>query len=372
MEPAYSKIKDHIYVVILCGGGGTRLWPLSRHLTPKQFIPLLDKETLYQKTFSRIDGLLDPDHIFIITNNRYLDDVKRFSPQVPDRNIIAEPEKKNTALAMGVASAYIHHRDPKAVVVNLASDQLITNNQMFRETIFAAAQVAFGQQYFVTVGITPTFPHTGLGYIKAGDLVKEMSSLPVLKVEGFTEKPILAKAKEYLASGRYYWNANLYTWSTKLILEEFAQHAPHLYGHLKAIMAAIGTDQETEVLKREYAAAPEEQIDTAISEKTHRLLVIPGNFGWTDIGSWNVVHDEAEKDEHNNAFIRRHPKGDWLALDTENSLVSLGKRTIATIGVSNLMIIDTPDALLIVRKDRAQDVKKIVKLLKDKQRQDLL
>ncbi len=372
MEPTYSKIKDHIYVVILCGGGGTRLWPLSRQRTPKQFIPLLDQETLYQKTFKRIDGLLSPDHIFVITNHQYLDKVKKFSPNIPQANIIAEPEKKNTALAMGVASAYIHKRDPQAVVINLASDQLITNNQMFRETIFTSAQVAYGQKYFVTVGITPTFPHTGLGYIEAGDLVREMSSLPVLKVKGFTEKPALPKAKQYVASGRYYWNANLYTWSTKLILDEFAHHAPHIYKHIEKIMAAINTPQETEVLAREYATAPEEQIDTAISEKTNKLLVIPGNFGWTDIGSWNVVHDEAEKDEHNNSFIRRHPKGEWLALDTENSLVSLGKRTIATIGVTNLMIVDTPDALLIVRKDRAQDVKKIVKLLQAKKRQDLL
>jgi len=135
MEPTYSKIKNHIYVVILCGGGGTRLWPLSRQRTPKQFIPLLDQETLYQKTFKRIDGLLSPDHIFVITNHQYLDKVKKFSPNIPQANIIAEPEKKNTAVAMGVASAYIHKRDPQAVVINLASDQLITNNQMFRETI---------------------------------------------------------------------------------------------------------------------------------------------------------------------------------------------------------------------------------------------
>ncbi len=367
-----KSVKDHLYVVILCGGGGTRLWPLSRHKTPKQFISLLGSETLYEKTFKRINHLFDPDHIFVITNREYLNQVKQYSPNVPEANIITEPEKKNTALAMGVASAYIHHRDPQAVVINLASDQLITNDLMFQETILAAAQVAYHQQYFVTVGITPTFPHTGLGYIEAGQMVREMASLPVLKVKGFTEKPVLEKAREYLASGRYYWNANLYTWSTKLILAEFERHSPEIYQHIKRIMSAIGTPQEDKVLTQEYAQAPEEQIDTAISEKTDKLLVIPGNFGWTDIGSWNVVHDEAIKDENNNSLVKRDSRAEWLALDTENSLVNLGNKTVATIGVANLMIIDTPDALLIVRKDRAQDVKKIVNLLKQQNRRDLL
>ena len=197
MQKIYEKIKDHIYVVILCGGGGTRLWPLSRKSTPKQFISLLGNETLYEKTFKRINGLLPNDHIFVITNKEYYDKVREYSPNIPEENIIAEPQKKNTAMAMGVASAYIYKRDKEAVVINLASDQLITNNSMFRETMFASAKVAFSKQHFVTVGITPTFPHTGLGYIKSGELVREMASLPVLKVDGFTEKPELKIAKQY-------------------------------------------------------------------------------------------------------------------------------------------------------------------------------
>lgn len=366
-----KKLSKHLYIVVLCGGGGTRLWPLSRHKTPKQFIELLGSETLYEKTFKRIDDLVPPERIFIITNHEYYDMVRKLSPKVPAKNIIKEPERKNTALAMGVASAYIHKVDKNAVVINLASDQLINNDILFRKTMIAAAEIAGKQKNFVTVGIKPAFPHTGLGYIHAGKHITLSNGFQVLEVSGFREKPDKATAREYLATGKYFWNANLYTWSTKLILSQFKTYSPKIYKSIEAIMNGIGTSQEQSILQKEYAKSPEEQIDTAISEKTSKLYVIPGDFGWVDIGSWNVVHDEAPKDNLSNAFISRGKGANWIPIDTEQTLVNSDKKMVVTIGVDNLMIVETEDALLISRKDRAQDVKMAIKQL-EKDHKDLL
>lgn len=367
-----STTNDHLYVVILCGGGGTRLWPLSRNSTPKQFIDLVGNETLFTKTLKRAKKLVDHDHIFIMTNKNYFQDVKNSAHEIPSHNIITEPEKKNTALAMGVIAGIIHERDNKAVIINLASDQLITDDEVFVNSMLAASVVAQAGHYFVTVGITPTFPHTGLGYIHADGQIGVESGFPILRVEGFREKPDEETAQKFLAAGHYYWNANLYTWSTKLILAEFARLAPELFHHIEVIMRASQSPDFEKVLASEYARAKDQQIDTAISEKTDKLAVIAGNFGWTDIGSWNVVHDEVAKDTDGNALISRQAGADWFRLDTHNSLVSTGKKQIVTIGLDNVVIIDTDDAILIAHKDRAQDVKKVVEHLKNTGKDHLL
>lgn len=364
--------KDHLYIVILCGGGGTRLWPLSRKTSPKQFIDLLGVETLFQKTLKRAQAIVNNDHIYVMTNKQYEEEVRSSAHAVPKSNIIAEPEKKNTALAMGVIAGIIHVQDPQAVIINLASDHLINNLDEFNQTVMAAAEVASKGENIVSVGIQPTFAHTGYGYIHSGELIENHSGHPVYKVVGFAEKPNEATAKEYLSTKEYYWNANLYTWSTKLILSEFESLSPELHKTIKTIMSAVGTDRYQEVFEREYGVAKEEQIDTAISEKTTNLVVIPGDFGWTDIGSWNVVHDEVVKDENGNALISREEGSDWFRLNTKNSLVSTGKKQIVTIGLENVIIVDTPDAILVVHKDHAQDVKKVVEYFKESGKENLL
>jgi mannose-1-phosphate guanylyltransferase len=367
-----QSLREHTYVVILCGGGGTRLWPLSRNNSPKQFIDLVGSETLFTKTLKRARKLVPASHIYIMTNRAYLQDVKRSARIIPTRNIITEPEKKNTALAMGVIAGIIHTRDPQAVIINLASDQLITDDAMFVRSMKAAAVVADERAHFVTVGITPTFAHTGLGYIHADGELRKIGDLPVLSVEGFREKPDQATAESFLRAGQYYWNANLYTWASDMILAEFARLAPELAESIAKIMAAVDTKDFKQVMTAVYRDAKEAQIDTAISEKTDKLAVIPGNFGWTDIGSWNVVHDEAVKDEDGNALIARTKGADWFSIDTHHSLVSTAKKQIVTIGLDNVIIVDTDDALLVVHKDRAQDVKKVVEHLKSSGKEKLL
>lgn len=363
---------DHLYVVILCGGGGTRLWPLSRNNTPKQFIDLVGNETLFTKTLNRAKKLVSPDHIFIMTNKTYFDNVKSSLQDIPLANIITEPQKKNTALAMGVIAGIIHAKDPDSVIINLASDQLINNDEVFVQSMMAAADFAQEGKYFVTVGIVPTFPHTGLGYIKADGQIGESSGIPILRADGFREKPDLETAKGFLQAGHYFWNANLYTWSTKLVLAEFEKLSPDLAENISRIMKSSQTPEFESVLKAEYALAREEQIDRAISEKTDKLAVIAGNFGWVDIGSWNVVHDEVGKDKDGNALISRESGADWFKIDTKNSLVSTGKKQIVTIGLENVIIIDTDDAILVTHKDRAQDVKNVVEHLKNKGKTELL
>jgi mannose-1-phosphate guanylyltransferase len=364
--------KDHLYVVILCGGGGTRLWPLSRKDAPKQFIELLGEETLFQKTLKRAQQLVDNKHIYVMTNKQYESEVRGSAPSVPQENIIAEPEKKNTALAMGVIAGIIYAHDKDAVIINLASDHLITNLEVFNQTVLAAAEVASAGENLVSVGVEPSFAHSGLGYIHRGALSHNEGSFPVYNVVSFAEKPDEKTAQMYLSTGEYYWNANLYTWSAKKILEEFMIHAKGMHEAIKAIIDAVGTDQFNSVFVKQYSAAPEAQIDTAISEKTEHLVVIPGDFGWTDIGSWNVVHDEVEKDEEGNALIAREAGGDWFRIDTKNTLVSTSKKQIVTIGLENVVIVDTEDAILVAHKDHAQDVKKVVEHLKNTGKENLL
>jgi mannose-1-phosphate guanylyltransferase len=367
-----NTITDHLYVVILCGGGGTRLWPLSRKATPKQFIKLIGEDNLFVKTLERAKLIVPDDHIYIMTNKDYLINIQQDAPNIPPENIIAEPEKKNTALAMGVVAGIINARDNNAVIINLASDHLVADLDAFKTTVLAAAQVAAKGDSLVTIGIEPTFAHTGYGYIQAGDKQQEVSELPVYKVSGFSEKPNKETAEEYIETGKYYWNANLYTWSTSLILQEFATLAPELSAHIDKIVEHVGQNDYQAVLQTEYHAAKEEAIDTAISEKTSHLLVIPGDFGWTDIGSWNVVHDEAEQDSEGNALISRAQGADWIKYNTANSLVSTAKKTIVTIGLQDVMIVDTEDALLVARKDNAQDVKRVIEELKQRNKQELL
>jgi mannose-1-phosphate guanylyltransferase len=370
-----KEVLAHTYVMILCGGGGTRLWPRSRKRTPKQFIHFFFEKTLYQQAIARAKLVVPTKRIMIITNHDYVDDVHKESPEIPRENIIAEPQKRNTALAMGVAAAYVYKRDPQAVVVNFASDHIVEDLSQATKTVLISARIAFEEKVLISVGITPTFAHTGYGYIKAGKELKKLGGLPVYQVTEFKEKPDLATAQRFVESGKYFWNANWYTWSAEAILAAFKQHAPDLYQNIDRIYRSIGTSQEKSVIEKEYEAAQEEAIDTAISEKARNLVVVPGNFGWNDIGSWNVVWDLAKKDENRNVVIQSSKAGkkrEILIHDSHDCLVHYQDQLIALVGVENLVVIDTNDAILVCRKDRAQEVKKIVDQLKERRETEYL
>jgi mannose-1-phosphate guanylyltransferase len=359
-----KSLKKHLYVSILCGGVGKRLWPRSRKKTPKQFIDLFDNGTVFQKTVKRAKSITTPDKIFVVTSQDYVNDVLTQDRDLLLRNIIAEPMGKDTALAMTAVVAYIYKRDPKAIIINLASDAAISSDEVFRKDMILAAKAAWETKMIVTVGIKPAYPHTGYGYIKAGRKKIKANGKSVYNVLQFTEKPNLKTAKRFLKTGQYYWNANLYTWRADVILETASRVAPKLSALIQRIQKSIGQPQEAANLRRVYQDAEKVSIDYAISEKTDNLVLFPASFGWDDIGDWSVVYERSKQDKEGNAIIRYGQKGDYVVLEAQNNLIHFNNKLLALVGVDDLIVVDTDDALLICHREQAQKVKPVVQKIK--------
>ena len=372
VQTSKSDYLKNTYICLLAGGTGTRLWPRSRKQTPKQFVPILSRRTLFQETIARAEKIVPPERIFVAANKDYIDDVRRQSPQIPRKNIIGEPQKKNTAMAMGTAAAYIHKRNPQAVIINLATDHQIGNLTTYINTLKAAAKTAFKQNIMVSVGLVPEFAHTGLGYIESGKKLSQTDGFDVLKMKGFKEKPDLKTAEKFLKAGNYFWNANNYVYPAQLLLEEFEALAPDIYKNIIAVKKAAGTFREKMVLKKEFSKVRSESFDIAISEKTKRMVLIPGKFGWDDVGDWKSVYDLSKKDKDKNAIIQGDDEGEYFGIDSTNNLVHFDDQLIVTVGVDNLIIVDTDDALVVCHKDKAQDIKKVVEYLKEKNKNKFL
>lgn len=369
MEEAY---KEHLYALIICGGAGTRLWPRSRQKTPKQFLPkFYGEKTLFTQTVKRASLLTDSNKIFVCTIGDYVDEIIDQGKVILPKNIIPEPVGRNTAMAVGIGAAYIKKVDPKAVVMNFWSDAVIEENDIFTERLNLAAQAAYSGEFLTVVGLKPTFPHTGLGYIETGASFPQAGG-EVFKVNSFKEKPDLATAQEFLNKGNYYWNTGIYVWSVGAIFNAFSKYSPGLYALLERIFAGIGTAQEIEIIKKAYEEAENVPIDVAVSEKANNLLLVPADFTWSDIGDWKVTYDLKKKDENGNVVGVFGKEGWFLGIDTKNCLVEVQDRLVATVGVSDLVIIQTEDAILVCPKAKAQDVKKIVNLLKEKEKKDYL
>lgn len=361
-----SLSKEHLFVNILCGGGGTRLWPRSRRKTPKQFVNLFGEKTLFQMCVERSSWLTSPDKILVTTNADYVDEVLQQGKIILPRNIIAEPQAKNTAMPMGIAAVYTKKIDPQAVIINFPSDHLISDKKEFVDNMFLAAEAAASGDYIVTLGIKPTFPHTGLGYIEVGKEFVKLSGGQVFKVARFREKPNLETAKKFLKTGRFYWNAGIFVWQPETVLSAFGKYAPKTNDLLKEFEKAIGEENEREVLDQVFEKAENISIDYAIAEKAKNLCLVPSSFYWNDVGDWKVIYGLSEKDGQGNVFVSYDKAGEVLTHEAENNLVQTGQRLVGLVGVENLIIIDTPDALLVCNKDKAEDVKKLVNLLKEK------
>jgi mannose-1-phosphate guanylyltransferase len=367
-----GTLKDHLYVLVVCGGSGTRLWPRSRQKTPKQFLEkFYGEKTLFAQTIERANLLTTSDKIFVITVGDYADEVLQQGKVILPKNIIAEPVGKNTAMAIGVGAAYIKKVDPEAIIVNLWSDAAIKENEIFAEKLILASEVASKGDFLVIVGLKPAFPHTGLGYLEVGEKIAEAGG-DLFKVTSFKEKPDLPTAQEFLAKGNYYWNSGLLVWSAMSIFKAFSQHSPEIYRLLENISAAIGTEREREELEKAYAQAENISIEYAVSEKADNLLLVPADFTWSDIGDWKVAYDLKKKDEAENVIEVFGQNGWHLGVETKNCLVEVENALVATVGVENLIIVQTEDAILVSTKDKAQEVKKIVNALKEKEKKEYL
>jgi len=361
--------KNHLFVLILAGGGGTRLWPQSRDKSPKQFLKLFNGKSLFQHALERAFALTSPENIFISTSEKYTKIIHQEAKKIPAENIIPEPVRRDTALAEGVGAAYIYHRDPDAVICNFCSDHLIGPLSFFTRQMGKVVKIAEETKQFVAVGITPAFPNTGMGHIRARKPWTSESE-DVLIGEKFVEKPPLELAEKYTESGEYYWNAHLFVWKAKVFLDLLKLHAPKTYAFIPKILASIGTEEEKSVLQHAYQMAPTVATDYAVAEKLKKFVCVPAKFNWSDVGDWSEMWKQLLKDDSGNAIIGN--KNMHINLDSENNMIIVDKKLIATSNIKNMIIIDTPDALLICPKKDSQSVKKIVEALKEKELKEYL
>lgn len=355
-----------ITAVIMAGGKGERFWPQSRLNKPKQFLSLTnDGETMIQKTISRLNGVVDISDVFVVTNANYVGLVKEQLPELPAENIIAEPKARNTAPCIALAAQIIRKKYDDAVMLVLPSDHLIKFTEMYVDTLNKAIETAEKDKNLVTIGITPSYPETGYGYIQFSGADKTMPG--VYKVERFVEKPNIELAKEYVNSGTYLWNSGMFVWKASSIISNIERFLPDVAEGTAKIGECYGTDAFENTLNTVFPELTSESIDFGVMEKAKDIFTIPGNFGWDDVGSWLAVERINFTNEYGNVV-----KGDVVSINTKNCTVIGGKRLIATVGLEDIVVVDTNDALLICAKDSTQDIKKVIENLKICNRSELV
>lgn len=368
-----NSILEHAYAVVLAGGSGTRLWPKSRDNTPKQFLKLGGDRTMMQRSVDRILPLIPWERVIVVTNAKYLEEVRAQLPEIPAENIVAESAKRDTAMAMAVGAVVAKHRDPDAVVVNIASDHVLKDEDEYRRVMTASIKLASQKEHLITVGITPNSPNVNFGYIHVDGELTNVDGYSVSKVTSFKEKPDLETAKSFLAQGNYFWNANMYTWHVDAMMKAFQEHMPSMVPRLEAIASSLTAGNFSEVLASEYEAAEKVPIDIAISEKAKNLVLLPGNFGWDDIGMWSTVYELGEKDENGTVVVRdSDDQTPLISIESKNNLIAVNDRLVALVGVDDLVVIDSNNVLLILPRSRAAEVKKVVQKLEQEGQESYL
>ena len=357
-----KNLQEHLYVLILAGGGGTRLWPLSRENSPKQFLRLFDGQSLFDLTLNRAKKLAPTSHIFISTSAKYVSLFAKVAKEIPAENIIAEPMRRDTALAMGLGAAYIYHRDPQAVIINCPSDHLIKPEDTYISEIKKAATIAYERQKYVVVGKKPQYAHPGYGHIKIRGKKRPDGSF---LGEKFIEKPPPDKAKEYAQSKNYFWNVGQYIWPAGLLLDFLKEYAPKTYSQLPKVLASLGTENEREALQLSFQMAPTVSIDYAVSEKLKDFVLFPVSFSWSDIGDWSEIKDHLSHDQLGNVIYGNRNNAQYIGVNSKNNLLILDKQLVATVGIENLLIVDTPESILICNVNDDQAVKQVHQTLKE-------
>ncbi|GGE24901.1 mannose-1-phosphate guanylyltransferase [Psychroflexus planctonicus] len=342
------------YAILMAGGVGSRFWPVSRASFPKQFHDMLGSgKSLLQSTFTRLEKSVPTQNIFILTNANYASLVKEQLPQIENRQIVLEPAMRNTAPCILLAGLKIQKENPNAQILVAPSDHWIENEEAFTKDILAAFDAVQRQEILMTLGVKPTFPNTGYGYIKA----EQFDKSPVKRVERFTEKPDFKTAQSFLSEGNYFWNAGIFIWSAKAIVKAFEKHEPQMFELFKSGLAAFNSTEETQFLDEHYAKAENISIDYAILEKADNVYVLEASFDWSDLGTWGALYEELPEDENQNVLVNTTK----VIADTANgNIVRTSKDKLVVIdGLQDYIIVDHDDALIIVPKEKEQDIKQI-------------
>ena len=346
-----------VTALIMAGGRGERFWPRSRRNLPKQFLSLTDDgRTMIQLTVERILPLVDIEDIYIATNKDYRQLALEQLPGIPEENILCEPIGRNTAPCIGLGAVHIAKKYEDAIMLVLPSDHLIKFTKMYQTTLRDACRVAEGGTNLVTIGIMPDYPETGYGYIKFDAKEPEGRAY---RVDRFVEKPSLEAAKEYLAAEEYLWNSGQFIWKVSSILKNMKQYMPDTYSRLLRIQEAIGTPEQEMVLDKEFREMESQSIDYGIMEKAKDIFILPGAFGWDDVGSWLAVGRIKKTNELGNVV-----DGNIITVNTKNCIIQGGRKLIAAVGLRDLIIVDTEDATLICEKDYTGDIKTVLENLK--------
>jgi mannose-1-phosphate guanylyltransferase len=354
-----------VKIVIRAGGVGTRLWPYSRALKPKQFHALAGPRTMLQESMERLAPLEGPEDLYVSTGAQMVDLVRAQLPQLPPDHLIVEPALRNTGPAVGLECALLEARHPGCTIASLGSDHYIGRGGEFCRLLRVAEEAAeLHPGYLFTIGVKPTRVETGYGHIRKGAALDRVQGEAVYRVEEFTEKPGAERARQYTESGRYLWNANQFVWKAAAVLDLFARFEPELHAGLMRIKAAAGTAREVQVIAEEYPQLPSVAVDNAILERAPQVAALEGDLEWGDIGSWGTLTDVLRADEQGNLL-----SGQVLALDARG-VTAYGppEKLIALVGVEDLVVVDTPDALLVCRKDQAQRVREVLEKLKAEER----
>lgn len=354
----------HVFAVIMAGGVGSRFWPRSREKTPKQLLKIFGEDTMIQATVKRINKMVNLEDIYIITNELQKEEMIKQLPGIAPEHILTEPFGRNTAACIGLASLFVKQRCEDAVTLVLPADHLISDEGAFIANMKEAAEFAYQKKALMTIGILPNRPETGYGYIQVKD---QSADSTILRVNSFAEKPNYATAVRFLESGEFYWNSGMFIWRVDTILEEIKLHMPELSYGLETIETAIGTPDYAKTVYDTYAQLKSISIDYGIMEKSRKVYLVKSAFRWSDVGSWEEVYLLSEKDDKGNAFI-----GEVYSELTMDTYIYSPDKFAAAIGVENLVIINTDDALLICRRDQAQKVKQVVDSLKMKNKSELL
>ena len=360
---------NNTYAVIMAGGVGSRFWPRSRERSPKQALNIVGNGTMIQNTVKRIETLVPSENILIITNKVQRDIISQQLPHIPNENILVEPVGRNTAPCIGLAAHWILRKDPQGVMIVLPADHLISENKKFYQVLQRAIHTAESSQSLVTIGIKPTHPETGYGYIQYEDIDDHNPYIEdkIYRVKTFAEKPNYETAVKFIESGDFLWNSGIFIWRASVILDEIQRLLPEIADQLQKVAKTLGTEDYENTLELAYGVIRGISIDYGVMEKAKSVYVALADFGWSDVGSWDEVKRLTPVDEDGNAL-----RGNVIVRDASGNYVDAGQKLVALIGVKDLIVVTTDDAILICEQGRSQEVKEIVDFLKRKKMYEYL